>query len=161
MKLKETYSAIKSNDTALALLLIREDPALVTAQTPFGPLLHVAAAANNLEVMQQLLDCGADVNARGGTFGGNALNYAASTGQIDAVKYLLKNGSEMDVDEPERNPLFGAIFSGRKDIAIELIENGIKTDICYTGESMKEMDARAFAEERGEIDIVRLLDKRT
>ncbi|CAN7717129.1 ankyrin repeat domain-containing protein [Duganella sp. LjRoot269] len=158
MKLKETYDAIKSNDTAQALFLIREDHALINAQTPFGPLLHVAAAANNLEVMRLLLDCGADVNARGGTFGGNALNYAASTGQIEAVKYLLKSGAEMDVSEPEKNPLFGAIYCGRKDIAKELIENGIRTDIRYTGESMKEMDAKAFAVERGELDIARLLD---
>ena len=157
MKLKETYDAIKSKDTTQAILLIKEEPLLTKALTPFGPLLHVAAAANNLEVMKQLLDCGADVNARGGTLGGNALNYAASTGQIDAVKYLIKSGAEMDVDEPERNPLFGAIYSGRKDIAIELIENGIRTDVFYTGESMKEMNAKAFAEERGELDIAQLL----
>ena len=73
------------------------------------------------------------------------------------VKYLLSCGAEMDVSEPERNPLFGAIYGGHADIAKLLIESGIDTRVKYTGESMKNMDALAFAHERGQKDIAALL----
>lgn len=128
-------------------------------ETPFGAWLHVAASVGSVEMVKELLDLGVDINARGGTLGGNALNYAASNGHMEVVKYLLSCGAEMDVSEPERNPLFSAIYGGHIEIVNLLIENGIDIHVKYTGESMKNMDALAFAQERGQAEIAALLSK--
>src|SRR5262245_14761134 len=66
----------------------------------------------------------------------------------------------MDVSEPVRNPLFGAIYGGHTDVARLLIDSGIDTNIKYNGKNMKEMDALAFAREWGRTDIADLLVKR-
>ena len=62
-----------------------------------------------------------------------------------------------EFSEPERNPLFGAIYGGHTAIAKLLIDSGIDTTVKYSGESMHEMDALAFAHEWGRSDIAELL----
>lgn len=49
---------------------------------------------------------------------------AASDGHIEIVKLLLLSGAELDVSEPERNPLIGAIYGGHLDIVKLLVEHG-------------------------------------
>ena len=85
------------------------------------------------------------------------LALAASKGHLEVVEYLLQRGVEMDVSEPESNPLFSAIYGGYKDIVTILIEHGIDTQINYTGERMTGMDAVAFALERGQTEIAELI----
>ena len=63
----------------------------------------------------------------------------------------------LDVSEPERNPLFGAILKGHTGIAKLLVDRGIDINVQYTGESMKDMDALAFAREWGRSDIAEYL----
>jgi ankyrin repeat protein len=98
------------------------------------------------------------VNARGGTFGGSPVNLAAGYGQPHIVRALLAAGAELDVSEPERNPLFSAIHGGHLEIVKFLIERGIDYRVRYTGESMKDMDALAFARERGQTEIADYLE---
>src|SRR4051812_16280846 len=80
--------------------------------TPFGSWLHIAAKGGNLELVQCLISMGADVNATGGTFGGTPINVAAGYGQLQIVRTLLAAGAELDLSEPERNPLFSAVQGG-------------------------------------------------
>ena len=157
---KEIRTAIKQGDVERVVALVGSDKACLNMMTPFGAWLHVAASFGKFEIVKRLVALGADVSKRGGTFNGGAINIAASAGHFDIVKYLLSCGAEMDVSEPERNPLFGAIYGGHADIAKLLIESGIDTRVTYTGESMKNMDALAFAYERGQKDIVALLADR-
>jgi ankyrin repeat protein len=125
--------------------------------TPFGTWLHAAADFGNLTLAQRLVDLGADVNQRSGTFGGAAINLAAAKGHAAVVCYLMSKGAELDVGEPERNPLFSAIYGGHLEIVRLLIEAGIDWRVKYTGENMKGMDALAFARERGQSDIAAYL----
>lgn len=156
---KEIRTAIKQNNVERVVELIGSDMELLNMDMgPFGTFLHVAATHGKLEIVKRLIELGADINKRGGVYGGGALNQAASKGQIEIVRYLLSCGAEMDVSEPERNPLFGAIQGGYVDIAKLLIENGIDVHVKYTGEYMKNMDALAFAHEQGQIEIANLLD---
>ncbi len=67
-------------------------------------------------------------------------------------------GAELDISDPIRNALFGAISNGYPDIAELLIESGIDVSVKYTGESMKAMDALAFARKQGQTEIVKLLE---
>jgi ankyrin repeat protein len=150
-------AAIKSGNTAAALTLLREDVSRLRMMTPFGSWLHVAATFGNLELIKALVALGLDVNLRGGTFDGAAINLAASNGHIHVVRFLLQSSAELDVSEPERNPLFSAIYGGHLDIVRLLIDAGIDHRVRYSGESMKNMDALAFARERGQVDIAAFL----
>lgn len=154
---KKIRTAIKSGNVQEAKRLIDENPDCINMMTPFGTWLHVAAAHGQLEILKFLIERGADVNKCGGIAGGGALHIAASEGHLEIVKYLLSCGAFLDVSEPEKNPLFGAIHQGHTKIAKLLIESGIDTKAQYTGKSMKGMDAMAFAVEWGRQEIAAFL----
>lgn len=156
---KEIRTAIKLNNVKKVIQLIGTDKELLNlSMDPYGTWLHVAATHGKLDIVKQLIEMGADVNIRGGILGGGPVNQAASKGYIDIVSYLLASGAEIDVSEPERNPLFSAIYNGHVNIAKLLIENGIDVQVKYTGESMKNMDALTFAYEQGQKEIAILLE---
>ncbi len=155
---KEIRSAIKLGNTERVIELIGNDIERLHMMTAFGTWLHVASSKGRLEIVKQLIALGADVNQNGGVYGGGAINEAASKGHIDIVTYLLSCGAKMDVTEPERNPLFGAISNGHVDIAELLIKSGIDTKVKYSGEFMTNIDALAFAREQGQTDVVTLLE---
>ncbi len=150
-------SAIIACDSDVALSTIAAEEGRLDMMTPFGTWLHVAAKCGCLEIVQGLVAMGADINQRGGTFGGTAINLAAGYGQSDVLRFLLDHGAELDVTESERNPLFSAIQGGDLEIAKMLIDHGIDTLVSYTGPSMKGMTALGFARERGQKDIAEFL----
>jgi len=149
--------ALRSGDDATAIELLSSDPTQLSEQTAFGTWLHVAASFGRLEVVQYLVRSGADVNAVGGVLGGTALNEAASSGQLSVVEFLLSVGARMETREPEVNPLFGAIYKGHAAIVRLLLARGIDASISYTGQRMRNMDAVAFARERGQLAIADLI----
>ncbi|UNL86394.1 ankyrin repeat domain-containing protein [Priestia koreensis] len=155
---KEIRSSIKNGNVEKAAELIGSNIELLNMMTPFGTWLHVAASRGKLDVVKKLVELGSNINTLGGMYGGGALNEAASEGHIDIVRYLLSYGANMDTNEPERNPLFGAISNGHVNIARLLIESGIDTNVKYSGESMKDIDALTFAREQGQLEIVKLLE---
>ncbi|HBF37743.1 MAG TPA: hypothetical protein DDW50_10515 [Firmicutes bacterium] len=157
---KEIRTAIKQDDVEKAVRLIGSDSELLNMMTPFGSWLHVAASHGKLEIVKRLVKLGADINKQGGVFNGGALNEAATEGHFEIVKFLLSCGADIDISDPERNPLFGAILSGNADIVRLLIGCGIDTHVKYTGKSMKNMDALAFAIERGQKEIADLLKEK-
>lgn len=155
---KEIRSAIKGGNVQKVVELIDSNTETLNMETPFGTWLHVAASKGKLDIVQKLVELGSDINKLGGVYGGGALNEAASSGHIEVVRYLLLREANLDVSEPERNPLFGAISNGHVDIVKLLIKSGIDTDIKYAGESKEDMDALTFAREQGQIEIVKLLE---
>ncbi len=151
-------SAACRNDALADLLLLLEGrPSALHMQTPFGSLLHIAASSGSSRVVTYLLSQGADPNARGGTFNGSPLNSAASNGHESIVLELLRSGATMDTSEPERNPLFGAVYGGHLQVVKLLVSSGIDFRVKYTGPSMKDMNASAFAVERGQSEIAKYL----
>lgn len=139
--------------------LLSIKPEALHMQTPFGTWLHVAAEAGAIDVVALFLELGLDPNARGGTFKGNALQEAARGGHLNVAELLRNAGAIIDTSEPERNPLFGAIFHGRMEIVAWLVAAGVDFRISYTGENMKGMDAIAFAKERGQSEIAHYLEQ--
>jgi ankyrin repeat protein len=154
---REIRVAIKLGDVDKVSSLIGHAMARLDILTPFGTWLHVASAHGQLEIVKLLLNLGIDININGGISGGGPLNEAASEGHIEIVKYLLSNGAKLDVTEPEKNPLFSAIHGGHVAIAKLLIDKGIDTHVKYSGSSMTNMDALAFARERGQDEIAKML----
>ncbi|PGU07266.1 MULTISPECIES: suppressor of fused domain protein [Bacillus cereus group] len=158
---KEIRSAIKSGNLEKVVELIGSNIEVLHMITPFGTWLHVAASRGELNIVKKLIELGLNVNALGGVYGGGALNEAASRGHISVVKYLLACGAELDISDPIKNPLFGAISNGYPDIAKLLIESGIDVEVKYSGESIKGMDALAFAREQGQVEIVKVIEEWT
>lgn len=149
----EIRAAIKQGDIQLVKVLINADQTRLHMMTIFGSWLHVAAKYGQLEIVKYLVTAGIDINRRGGIGGGGALNQAASEGHLEVVKFLISCGVEMDVSNPEVNPLFNAICWGHVAIAKLLIESGI--DIG--AKNARKMDARAIAIERKQTEIAALL----
>lgn len=156
---RSLLQAVEAGDIERFAMLVGADMSLLHMSTPFGTWLHIAAAAGRLNMVEYLIQKGLDPDARGGTLGGNALNVAASHGHVGVVKYLLSRGAQMDVSEPERNPLFSAIYGGHEDVVLLLLERGIDASIKYSGDSMNEMDAIAYARERGRLDIAEIIQR--
>ncbi len=157
---KDIRSAIKKGQLDLLKNLLKGESEMLTWETPFGTWLHVAVAHGHLEIIKFLLAAGIDVNVQGGTFSTNALERAATKGYVDIAEYLIKHNIEIDTSEPDKNPLFAAIYGGYFGVVQLLVENNIDITIKYSGESMKNMDAYAFAIERRETEIAAYLNKK-
>lgn len=154
---KAIFRASRDGDAHKVLSLIGASPSSLHAQTPFGTPLHMAASRGDLTLVKALLEMGADINSRGGTFDGAPINVAASEGQVSVVEYLVECGAELDVSDPVRNPLFGAIYSGNLHIVKLLVSAGIDPRVRYSGEYMTSMGAVEFALERGQVVIADFL----
>ncbi len=137
--------------------MLKSNPDLLQTETPFGSWLHVSAKAGELKLTKELVALGVDINRTGGTFKGTAINLAASAGQHEVVNYLLGQGAELDTSEPERNPLWAAIYGGHISIAKLLVEHGIDFQVRYSGDSMKNTGPIEFAVERGQYAIAEYL----
>ena len=87
------FSADKArgNFQAWVQLLIPNSNALQIARTP---PLYYAASFGLTEVVQRLLDAGADIEAHGGRGGATPLNIASFRGHYDVAKLLLERGAD-------------------------------------------------------------------
>ncbi|MFJ5771004.1 ankyrin repeat domain-containing protein [Psychrobacillus sp. NPDC093180] len=157
---KDIRSAIKNDQLDILRDLLKKEPEMLTWMTPFGTWLHVAAAHGHLEIIKLLINAGIDINAQGGNFSTNALERAVTKGYLDIVEYLISKYIVIDTSEPDRNPLFSAIYGGHLDIVKFLVENDIDLYIKYSGENMQDMDAYAFAIERGQTEIAEYLKQK-
>ncbi|WP_141993220.1 ankyrin repeat domain-containing protein [Bacillus sp. B4EP4a] len=157
---KDIRGAIKSGQLDTVKDLLEKEPEMLTWMTPFGTWLHIAAAYGRLEIIQYLMNAGISTNAQGGTFSTNALERAATKGHLDIAEYLINQNVEIDTSEPDRNPLFAAIYGGHFEIVKLLVENNIDIFIKYSGDNKKDMDAYTSAIERGQIEIAEYLKQR-
>ncbi len=134
--------------------------------------LHWAASSDDLELLDALLDAGADLEARGAVIaGGTAIADATAFGQWRAAERLLERGAvtnlfesavmglddrvqaELDAVPPPpaeqiTHALWGACHGGRQDTARMLIDRG--ADLDWVGwDDLTPLDAaRRTAEER-------------
>lgn len=152
---REIHAAIRDGHTELAKKLLKDNLHLgiLHYKTPFGTWLHDAALYGRKDVLEYLVLSGFNINERGGTFGGTALSEAISSEFFDIVEYLLDLNVDMITSDSVQNPLFTAIVKGNLDIVKVLIKYGIDYKISYSGEYANNLDAEAFALERGEKEL--------
>lgn len=90
--------------------------------------IHTAIAKGKVDVVQAFLDAGVDVDspvswARGSSSG---LMLAAASGNLEMVEFLLSKGADLNqVDNHDKTALHHACSSGRSEVAIYLIDNGL------------------------------------
>ena len=119
-----------------------------------------AAEIKNAKLVSQLIYNGADVNSRrdegNGRFGHTALQEAASSGCLDAVKSLVSAGADLELTDDyfeEDPPLVRAAERGYLEIVKVLVINGAQID----GQDRDKMSALHKASLKGWKHIVRYL----
>ncbi len=151
---RQVREAIRAGDVDRMVAMLTPIKDTLNDDSPFGTWLHIAAKIGDLDAVKRLVEMGADINKPGGTFEAGPLKLAVTYGRIDIVTYLLSIGVKFDLSEPFKNPLFGAIYNNHLHIVKALVEHGIDAKVKYTGKTMKNMDALAYARELGRKDIV-------
>lgn len=134
---------------------VEKNPQLVKSRDASGyTALHHAAIGGHADVVQVLLDSGADINARG-SGGETPLLLAAAKGNLEVVELLVKNGA--DVNKPgadQRTPLHKAAMAGDLDTVKALLAAG--ADPTLTDRSGK--TAADLAEHYRAGDYMRVVD---
>ncbi|TKI56915.1 ankyrin repeat domain-containing protein [Brevibacillus antibioticus] len=135
--------------------LIRDYSDCCNIITRDGSLLNVAIKSRNVELVNELIQYGADINK----FNGIELNNAVVESENEIIRLLLSQKITIDVSTPKLNPLFTAIRKGNYEASKLLLENGIDANIKYTNEFMKNMDAITLAKHCKQESIIELLEK--
>ncbi len=118
------------------------------------PGLIRAAGQGDIGTVRELLERGANVNARDSDLSWTPLMSAALSGKIDVVKLLIEKGAHINAkDKFSWTPLMIASRSGHADIVRVLLDAGAdvnaKTETGYT--------SLMAASKQGHTDIVKLL----
>lgn len=151
--------AIKSDDTEKLQILFKENPDQVNFYTPFGTQtwLGYAAQIGKLDSIKTLIKIGLDINSGDKREDVKPICTAANNAHYEVVKFLLQNGAALDTSLSVRNPLFSAIIGRSPEIVKLLLDAGIDSKAVYNSNSMKDMDAVAFAIMRGEREIAKII----
>ena len=149
------WKSISAGDIAQVTKLLADYPSQIDARIPFGggTFLHLAASKQSPEMMSALITAGFDIDKPSSVDGHTALMAACSYGNHQVAKYLLDQGAKIDVSDPSRNPLFGAVIGQSMEAVELLLERQVDVEARYSGASMEDMDAISFALERGESAI--------
>ncbi|CAN9469157.1 unnamed protein product [Alternaria alternata] len=97
-----------------------------------GTPLMVAVRAKRLDIVQLLVEHGADVNKRHDEQTATALQTAVSQeGGRAMVEWLVDKGADVNLRTPESSPLFDACLEGDVDMVRLLLDKGAKVnDVC-------------------------------
>jgi ankyrin repeat protein len=116
------YIALREQAFEVVPVFVQHPGLDIEATSPAGEtLLMMAAMRSQHAAMRTLIERGAKVNRAGWT----PLHYAASGGDIPAVKLLLDRGADLDARAPNGNtPLMMAAGFGFIDVADYLVSRG-------------------------------------
>ena len=111
---REIIKAAKKNSVESAKGLLARDPNLLDARDKDGSTpLHCAVWKGHLQMVEALINAGADVNAENENdhWGTTPLHAAAHANQAGIAQLLIDHGAEVNAKDREgRTPLFHTTF---------------------------------------------------
>jgi ankyrin repeat protein len=152
---KDLADAVSAGNVNDVKIFLQRDPQAIHRTGKDGMLpIHLAADRGYSEIIQLLLQAGADVNAPHETVRATPLQYAAEFGRLDAVRTLLAANAKVDaVDSQGRTPLMWAAMKGRVPVIRELLQHGADPNLqTPTGGTALKM-----AQKQGNTEAVELL----
>ncbi len=114
----------------------------------------VAAQSGHMEVMEVLLDRGADVNAQNET-GQTALIGAASLGDAELVNFLLDRGADPNITNKESG--FTALIAATWSDYPEIVETLLRKGAQVNAKDKFGKTPLKWAREKGHTQIIQLL----
>ena len=119
------YLAVRGGHLAAAKLLMERGADANVAPTPLlGPPLMPALAKRRVDLINLLLQGGANPNAQRG--GESALHIAVRSGCLDCVKALVEAGADVNAKTKDgKTPLHMAKFKGQHEVAAYLLSHGV------------------------------------
>lgn len=135
--------------------LVRANPKLgVKATSENVPLLHLAAEAGALSVVEGLVAADPKARPRIKDRKTSPMDWAAAKGRVRTVEHLLAKRFEVDSkDKDARTPLLHACSQGHTQVAALLLKAGADPD----NESLDKRRPISEAIDNGYIDIVEML----
>ena len=91
--------SVRNNRTQIVKFLLSRRVNLEAVDAEGRTPLFWAAFSGRIDILTQLVEAGADVNARDNKEGSNPLIYAIVSGNQEAVTYLVRNGADVDARE--------------------------------------------------------------
>jgi ankyrin repeat protein len=155
--------AVKGRHKEIVKLLLDKRKRDASARFSMGYALIEAAKKGDNDMVELLLDNGADPNVEGTPDSDSnytsttALIEASSEGHKDIVKLLLDKGADLNVEQSQSSAtaLFGASSRGHKDIVELLLDKGANPHIRHIWGAT----ALEIAQRNGHKEIVQLIDK--
>lgn len=122
------HDAIKAGDLVSARTLIAEGANLDEVDFSSGSPLHIASVKGEFDIVELLLDSGADANSEEFSKSETPLHWASLGGSAGIIKQLVLAGADIDARNDYQNtPLHIAVDSSHAQAAQQLIELGAST----------------------------------
>src|SRR5262249_2157150 len=121
------YDAIRRDDRAEVAKLLRSGGSANIKDSRGGTPLMYAAAVGSEPMMRQLIESGADINAKN-SFGAAALTFAA--GSLPRARLLVEHGADVNVRTKRGNTplLIAAKHTGNLETVKLLLAKGARLD---------------------------------
>lgn len=151
----QIFHSVMTNDVAGVRYLTTQNANEVSRRNDLGETpLHLAVAYSGKELLDQLHDFGAELNAQDKT-GMTPLHVAAMYGRAGAAKWLIDNGAKIELrDRFGDTPLATAAIFGKPELYRLLVQRG-------ADESTKNNDGRTprqLAEHYGQTEMLAFLN---
>eukprot|EP01105_Mastigella_eilhardi_P005139 TRINITY_DN16921_c0_g1_i1.p1 TRINITY_DN16921_c0_g1~~TRINITY_DN16921_c0_g1_i1.p1 ORF type:complete len:605 (-),score=144.78 TRINITY_DN16921_c0_g1_i1:46-1860(-) len=132
---KDVWEAVQLGRLDAVSKFLDENPALLTTMNADGAsLLHSASFFGHLEIVQYLLNLGADVDCLTSETHQTPLQWAASAGFASVVHFLLKQGADLNhADTRGYNAAHLAVQHDQEICVHYLLQKGLSVD-CIDNE---------------------------
>lgn len=150
--------------TLSSILLLALTPLLAACHGSGGPSVKAAnnqwfaaASSGSKADLDAALKSGDSVNAQESRNRYTPLHVAAMTGNVEAVKFILANGGNVDgVDEDGRTALMMSLYRSQGPAALALIDANANLEV----RDRENKAALMFAAQYGQVDAINAMVKR-
>lgn len=149
------HAAVASGHRDVALLLIKADRKLLAAREGLGlSPLNLAALQGQVEIVEMLLDQGADIET-GDRENSRPLHNAAARGHLEVIRLLIRKGADVKFQDANgATPLHFAATVGNMEVIRLLVASGAGVNQRNSTQGMAPLH---WAVSRDKLDAVDLL----